>query len=106
METDVAGRMGGMFSETWWSGSVGRGGALETEKWIQGCISAFPELGPQINWAFINWASEPQTQTVASDMGNILGEFQGQQQGGGLDKKQGQVGKEWETEQMDFCVSM
>ena len=68
-------------------------------------LSAFPELGPQINWAFINWASEPQTQTVASDMGNILGEFQGQQQGGGLDKKQGQVGKEWETEQMDFCVS-
>lgn len=93
METDVAGRMGGMFAESWWSGSAGRRGALETEAWIQVCISAFQELGPQTNWAFTNWASEPQTQTVASDMGNILVKSRDSSKEEVLDKEAGPGGK-------------
>lgn len=85
METDVAGRMGGMFSESWWSGSAGRGGALETEEWIQGCISPFHELGSRTSdkLAIYQLGMGTPNSDCGFWHGEHPGEFQGQQQGGG-----------------------
>lgn len=84
--------MGGIFAESWWSGSwSGRG----TGDW--GMDSrlhiSFSGARPQINWAFTNWASEPQTQTVASDMGNILVKSRDSSKEEVLEKEAGPGGK-------------